>query len=536
MPHTFLAVTDPHGRYTEYGLVPLKGMSPIGPGTIAKTGMGTRGRTAEEANPHPRYADGLIQPLTVQQYNALERAIFYSIDNPPPYSVYGGSVSGVQGENCTQWAVRMWRMSGAPEQYGISRMESVGNPYWQYVFLEYHGDVDTLKKMRYYAPNKLLWRWSPQADGCLKLPILAVCVDMQKSPPKLRNPPLAEKKAAVKKVPVDSADRTVESIGKFINWLHTPAPPKPKLAPAATAPHTKNEKSIEPFDLQDIPDVMETFKSPIGAKLLRNWFANQKHGVTSLEEKYSMPGSKFYPKELVDAKTITLDWMMKYSIAEKGFEAFQKRASWDNPTTHAALGDVLSRLPSNAKWIHKNQYTDDRQEMHRDLMFCSLRIDWPMLMKNGDLLDEENDGKNSFLDNDLAASLGGFSLYAAINEAWVSRTATERKMRVDSITFYMMNPYSFYDHTGTSQYLGHWNKKNAHLVPHPPKDETTSHWANFPVYTGNDVYAKKVVMYPIYNHHYRQWQEKHNQGGDMLLFSDFKTISLSSPMEISCRI
>lgn len=248
-----------------------------------------------------------------------------------------------------------------------------------------------------------------------------------------------------------------------------------------------------------------------------------------------MPGAPLYPPEMVDTKTITLKRLKEVHRAEVAYEKLVQRDSWVNAATHAVLEQMFSKLPKNLETINaERDYQGDRQQMHRNLMFLGMRVDWPMLMKKADLLRPDAEYSQGITD-DMEAALGGFSFFAAVDEALIMRNHSNRNFRlvkIQAVSFYMMNPYSFYDRPGTSQYLGHWNKTGMFLVPDPRKEkDDTAHWANFPVYRGNDMYAKNAVMYPIHNRDYRQWQDKHNQGGDMLLFSDYKTIGLWEPIE-----
>ena len=45
-------------------------------------------------------------------------------------------------------------------------------------------------------------------------------------------------------------------------------------------------------------------------------------------------------------------------------------------------------------------------------------------------------------------------------------------------------------------------------------------WVHAPVYTGKDAHAKNALMRPVSIPLYIQWRQKHNKGGDMLLFSE----------------
>lgn len=47
--------------------------------------------------------------------------------------------------------------------------------------------------------------------------------------------------------------------------------------------------------------------------------------------------------------------------------------------------------------------------------------------------------------------------------------------------------------------------------------------------------STKTVHYPIRNKDFRDWQMKHQRGGDLLLFSDITFIRLDKPITVTFR-
>jgi len=90
---------------------------------------------------------------------------------------------------------------------------------------------------------------------------------------------------------------------------------------------------------------------------------------------------------------------------------------------------------------------------------------------------------------------------------------TTRKVTIKEIAIYIMAPYGFDAFGPDVRYLGHFNKKHFALV-------TDGEWVNVPVYAGADAHAKNALMRPVAIPHYTAWRQKHNKGGDMLLFSE----------------
>jgi len=77
-PNTFISVTHPDGRQTEYGLIPGSPGDPSGPGKIEVTGADSDVRRPAEYD-----LSGPKTPLTDQQYRELMLDIENSIQNPP---------------------------------------------------------------------------------------------------------------------------------------------------------------------------------------------------------------------------------------------------------------------------------------------------------------------------------------------------------------------------------------------------------------------------------------------------------------------
>lgn len=174
---------------------------------------------------------------------------------------------------------------------------------------------------------------------------------------------------------------------------------------------------------------------------------------------------------------------------------------------------------------------------------------------------------------DLTGSLANFGLYVAIGNANIAAERYYKYNNSENTKIYCIDPtveithvyvyikdnYSFNDSGSGSQYLGHWNKRRVITTPGGLVSEATNS-KYFHTDFGN---SKKVefdwnsrlegidklvdirkgmikkfreadVYYPIYNSDYNKWREKHNRGGDFMLYSKPKYMKLNNP--ISFRI
>ncbi|MDK3023554.1 DUF6402 family protein [Cupriavidus taiwanensis] len=157
------------------------------------------------------------------------------------------------------------------------------------------------------------------------------------------------------------------------------------------------------------------------------------------------------------------------------------------------------------------------------------------------LVDSENTDKflmllrgiaapNGVMMDDLYGSLGAFSFNATLDGFFYERvTSTRTRLVIKEISLYMRDVFTFHDRErkGGTQYLGHWNKSGFIIVPSAVAagELPTADWLMYPV-ARSGIVSDATVFYPVRNKDYRDWQLKHKQGGDMVLYSDRKRISL----------
>ncbi|WP_367304353.1 DUF6402 family protein [Burkholderia multivorans] len=60
-------------------------------------------------------------------------------------------------------------------------------------------------------------------------------------------------------------------------------------------------------------------------------------------------------------------------------------------------------------------------------------------------------------------------------------------------------------------------------------------WFDSPVVVGSTIanlYEPRKVYYPVRNRSFREWQATHRQGGDFIIFSDYRPIMLNKPITV----
>ncbi|MGV2288021.1 DUF6402 family protein [Trinickia sp. YCB016] len=401
-----------------------------------------------------------------------------------------------------------------------------------------------------------LWQLREGGLGCMPVWIEDVCLKQDRPPPKLIHappPPSAPPVKTTPRVQTDGMVKMVTDILDFIDWVRTrPPPPVPKVQ-AAPKPPAPPAPTVPPFDIQDIPRAMDALGLKISAKLMRRWFAGQlnysrtKHDESHGINQFGQP----YPKSMVDTESVKMEWLLQYRFIKEQYTELSGSAVYSPGAMQELKGKpgkgpgLLQRFfdqtGMKSGWLHTRALCgDDIEQLHARFQFQLSKVHvW-----------------RSVFARDISAALGNFYFYAAVGVARVESQIYRRRENLDlryyirrtvhitHIYVYAKDNYSFTDGgDGYSQYLGHWNRYDmlwlaASLAgdyvekEFGPQPQIRPHqWdgTDNPVYTEKPL-SERSVYYPIRNRDFRAWQQKHQQGGDFLIYSDKKFIRLEKPI------
>jgi len=407
----------------------------------------------------------------------------------------------------------------------------------------------------YYKVNWLLWTWvacaAQDKKGCAALEKSSLSLD--RPPPPLRGQP-APPPAPVpppktrEQLQAERNRKFVENVLKvgdaMHDWWTKPTPslfpprqsgPFPSLAPAPAEP------VIPPFDIQEIPDVMEKTKRPVSAKMMRHWFAGQSnYSLTPTDATNAIDhNGKPFPPSMIDQTIIRLDWVLGFARAKEKYDELVQKRIYEGKA-EAELRDNLQRffrngLPAVLRRADAlAECGGDVHRLHPSFQYQLATVDKGWSEKAA-LLAKEKFGI-AMAPDDLTGALGSFSIYAAIGDFVVDRNGAAT---VESIYVYVRDSYSFLDSAdkhdlvarvadalGASQYLGHWNQNGVYLAPLPLQGDSPALRAiSAPlVDIDKSIYAKGSVMYPVTNKSFRDWRDKHGRGGDFIAYSDVKKV------------
>lgn len=322
------------------------------------------------------------------------------------------------------------------------------------------------------------------------------------------------------------------------------------------------------FDMLEIPDAMERMGFHIAAKLARRWFNGRKH---------VLPSNKTdpYPDDMVDTRTVTLDFTLKHSGAEAKLRTLLNKSIYSV--------EAINALKKIVRRIVEKRFIDE------SLAFTGIIDAWKLSRGDVQKFHKDNQFQYEKVSNlntidarggltDLTASLGNFFYLAALASARVhsekyykyngsvAEYCCESRVEITHVYVYARDSYSFADKPGeiASQYLGHWNRYGVILVPSAVAADIINHtgeksgnlrWGGHPdvpslpfIYDngfkkpvdiikgmfGRDL-RRRDVYYPIYNSDYRGWSEKYNRGGDFVIYSDMRKISLPKVIQFTLK-
>ncbi|MDN7862026.1 DUF6402 family protein [Burkholderia multivorans] len=390
-------------------------------------------------------------------------------------------------------------------------------------------DID---RIPYLKINKLVWKWKLCEGQDGGIPVCDVGLSMAMAPPG-KELPVEQSAPVVRAGKRDSLDKMVDDIERIANafsrfrkWLDTPVQPDQPKAEGS-------KKEVPPFDIQQIPDAMRKEHMPISARLMERWFSGELNYSVTLEDQRKEINQKgeLYSESMIDRTTIKMDWVLRHARAKRqydrlvNFDIYGSRA-------YETLKDILGRYRSRGDLSPWTVSDYDIRKLHREFQFQRAAVESSFEQK---ALQAARRLPDAGVPDDLTGALGAFNFYAAV--AGVTFDVGNRKATVTHIVVYVRDGYSFEGVTDSrSQYLGHWSKNGVVIVPsYVAANLADQPWFDFPVVVGSTIanlYEPGKVYYPVRNRSFREWQTRHRQGGDFIIFSDYRPIMLNKPITV----
>jgi len=336
-------------------------------------------------------------------------------------------------------------------------------------------------------------------------------------------------------------------------------PAKASKPEHSTEPQAEDCEKPPVFDMLDIPAAMRKFGWPVSAKLAEKWF-NSPSNIWDDKPNSIQP---------IDTSIVSLDWVLKFSDARGRYNKLLSGSIYNRTST-----DFLKKKlkPIFEKNFQKTVNLDfDTTVYLHDLR--QFHVDWQFQL--ADISNYET--LNGLSMTDLTGALANFGIYVAIGHVEVvgeryfkydraNKTkmyCVDPKVKITHVYVYVRDSYSFNDKPGSrmSQYLGHWNKHGMIIttggvigelvsgtkihtdIGNSRKIESDVNWdyilsnpLNMPVDKRRGIVRKfkaEDVYYPIYNKSFNDWRQKHNRGGDFMIYSKPKYMKLKKPIEFT---
>jgi len=243
-------------------------------------------------------------------------------------------------------------------------------------------------------------------------------------------------------------------------------------------------------DLQNIPQVMRRRGWLNGARLLEVWFSRPPAAAPA----YGPP----------DISTIRMDgWALTFQRARTVYDQMIHEHIWSNPAGRVEVAKMLRR---------KGLLTTAGQTQ----IFGTLSD--PVPLQDPDYINQRAVGDYHTFD-DMTAALGRFNFRVVVAGTVASvpqlpgatPLAGSWNVEVEEIGVYVRDSFDFEG----NQYLGCWSDDD--FIPLMP-----------PSY-GEGYAPSEPVCSPVGNRQFREWRSQHGRGGDFLVYSDMKRVSLSPP-------
>lgn len=416
------------------------------------------------------------------------------------------------------------------------------------------------KKIPYFTMEPSIftanaWKRHDGSNGCVPLNTQQG-VSMDRLAPGVAPPPPPPKppKPTAEQIKAQKGDEALQKQLKK-QQAKTPPPPKPKPEEKkAVQPEAEDCPKPPIFDMQDIPGAMEKMGWPVSAKCSRRWFGSASH----------IYNDKPNSEQPIDDAIITLDWALKFGNVNDKYNQLLSKDIYQEDAAFLAKKYLRRKLTDMfvAKGLAKFDFNTtseikDLRQFHLDWQFQFTKL------SSWDTMD------GVYL-TDLTGTLANFGIYVAIgnanataeryykynNHAKTKTYCLDPTVEITHIYVYIKDNYSFNDSGSSSQYLGHWNKRGVITTPGGLVSQATnskyfqtdlgnsnkveSDWStkvesiDKPVDVRKGVISKfrePDVYFPIYNKNYNQWREKHNRGGDFMLYSKPKYLQLRVPIK-----
>lgn len=267
-----------------------------------------------------------------------------------------------------------------------------------------------------------------------------------------------------------------------------------RLSPSA---NTKGQDvKVDIFHLDQLPDAMESMGWKVAPQLMRHWFSISPAYRLTLEIKNKLVegDARSIPEDRVNDTIVKMAWARPF-IEDKLQELM---ATWNSFAGIKLLSKRLVRAGYSPNLCVPLGVSNSARVLDATAQVNTIKV--------GGLLDTIDDWYGAIGNASLKLAVSGYSGSHQNRAAFF----------VERVGVYLKDTYDFVDDKKyVSEPLGIWSK-NRVLT----KAESALYLDSYFAGAFGMLARKWSGFIPVFNSDFRDWQDKHNTGGDFIVFSD----------------
>lgn len=267
-----------------------------------------------------------------------------------------------------------------------------------------------------------------------------------------------------------------------------------KLSPSA---NTKGQDvKVDIFHLDQLPDAMEKMGWKVAPQLMRHWFSLRPayKFTEDIKNQLLRGDARLIPEERVNDTIVKMAWARPF-IEDKLQELIK---AWSSPAGIKLLRERLVRAGYTPNLFIPLGMSDSARVLDATAQVNTIIV--------GGLLDTIDDWYGAIGNASLKFAVSGYSGVHQKRAAFF----------VERVGAYLKDTYDFVDKNPiTSEPLGIWSK-NRILT----KAESALYLDSYLAGIFGILARNWSGFIPVFNSDFRNWQDKHNTGGDFVVFSD----------------
>lgn len=267
-----------------------------------------------------------------------------------------------------------------------------------------------------------------------------------------------------------------------------------KLSPSA---NTKGQDvKVDIFHLDQLPDAMEKMGWKVAPQLMRHWFSLRPayKFTEDIKNQLLRGDARLIPEERVNDTIVKMAWARPF-IENKLQE---RMATWNSPAGINELRNKLRLAGYSPNLCVPLGMSDNARVLDASSQVNTIDV--------GGLFDTIDDWYGAIGNANLKFAVSGYSGSHQKKPAFF----------VDRVGAYLKDTYDFVDKNPiTSEPLGIWSR-NRILT----KAESALYLDSYLAGIFGILARNWSGFIPVFNSDFRNWQDKHNTGGDFIVFSD----------------